>query len=97
MTPAFQSLYAEIMRRYPDGDLPEPLRKRFRRGSLPLMPLTNILTFDLRVIILFTCLLLSEPWVFFVVEIFIFELLRHYMRKRHEQLCREIGKEVARG
>ena len=56
-TPEFQKFYSKLRSLYPDGNVPEDLRKNFRQESKPLMPMTNILNFETRVIVLFLSLL----------------------------------------
>ncbi len=89
-SPQFQALMGEIRRRWPAGDVPEEVRSRFRRGSLPLMPLTNILTFDTRVIVLFATLLAGEPWIYFLFEVAVLQPLLYYMVACHETLSRQL-------
>lgn len=88
-SPLFQALFARIRQRRPEGDMPDELRRRFRQGSLPLMPLTNILTFDTRVGVLFLSLLAGEPWVYVLFEAVVLQPLLYYMIARHEALCKE--------
>ncbi len=89
-TPAFQYLMACVRQRYgSEGNVPQEFRDRFRQSSLPLMPLTNILTFNTRAIALYTCCLIDLPWLYFIFEIVVMSALCEYMRHRHEQLCKE--------
>ena len=83
-TPEFQKL-RPLMEGQPLGS---DVRIAFRQGSLPLMPLCNILTFDTRVIVLFLSLLIGHPGVYFVFEVTVLEALRYYLQHRHETLCR---------
>lgn len=86
--PAFQQLH-HLLQEQPQLLTPA-VRQEFRQGSLPLMPMTNILTFDTRVGVLFLSLLVGLPWVYFIVESTVLEALRLHMRHRHEQLCTRI-------
>ncbi len=74
------------------NNLPQSLRDEFCNESRPLMPLTNILTFDTRVIVLFLCIGFGIPWLYFIFESTILELLRFYMIRRHEAICEGIIK-----
>ena len=74
---------------YPDGS-PTQLREEFCRHSRPLMPLTNILTFDTRVGVLFLTTALGHPWIYFIFESTVLEAIRYYMIGRHNALCRYI-------
>ncbi|MBQ7421813.1 MAG: CDP-alcohol phosphatidyltransferase family protein [Prevotella sp.] len=86
MTPRFQQLRAALDGRF-GAALPDALRADFRAGSLPLMPLANILTFNTRAIVLYLSLLAGLPWVYPLVEITLLHALFLYMRRRHEGLC----------
>ena len=85
----FHKLMQHIQSKYPQG-IPTELRQDFCRGSKPIMPLTNILTFDLRVIIMFLCVGFNVPYLYFILESTVFELLRFYTIRRHEKLCTQI-------
>ena len=82
-TPAFQRL-RPLLEKLPADD---PMRQEFRRESLPLMPLCNILTFDTRVGVLFLSMFIGHPWVYFLFEMTVLEALRFYMIRRHEKFC----------
>ena len=56
-TPEFQ-LIKPLLDKLP---VDNPIRQQFRKESLPLMPLCNILTFDTRVGVLFLSLLIGHP------------------------------------
>ena len=91
MSPRFQELRHRLAQRWPDSkDIPTELRQEFRQLSRPLMKYTNILTFDLRVFVLFLSVLVSLPWIFFVFEVTLLNIVFFYMRWRHESLCRHI-------
>lgn len=95
-TPAFQRLRAALQEKY-GGDIPADLRRRFRKSSLPLMPATNILTFDTRVGVLFASLLIGMPWIYFVFESTALEWLRYRTIRRHEAFCTEYYMEITCG
>lgn len=73
--------------------LPEVLTpafaERFRQQSRPLMPIANALTFNCRAITLFLALMLGMPWLYWVMEITVFNALYLYMNRKHEQICSE--------
>lgn len=90
-TPAFQALRKELIQRYSSNStLPEALRNDFRKGSLPLMKYTNILTFNWRSITLCASLLVGMPTIYLWAEIIVFNMIYFYMRRQHEKLSREI-------
>ena len=82
-TPQFQRL-RPLMETLPLND---PLRQQFRQESLPIMPLSNIITFDTRAIVLFLSILIGHPWVYFIFEATVLEAVRYYARYRHESFC----------
>lgn len=83
-TPEFQRL-RPLFEKLP---LDHPLRRQFRQESLPIMPLSNIITFDTRAIVLLISLTIGHPWVYFVFEATVLEAVRLYARHRHEAFCR---------
>ena len=87
-TPQFQQLYTKIQETW-DGNIPASFREAFRQKSRPLMPMTNILTFDTRVGVLFASLLVGIPWLYFVAEATVFEGLRYRMVRTHEAFCQQ--------
>ena len=93
-TPRFQAFHHTLRQRYPDGNLPAQLRRDFREKSLPLMPLTNILTFDLRVGVLFLSMFVGQPILFPLFEIVVLEPVRFYTRRRHEGFCTEFHNQL---
>lgn len=86
-TPCWQALRKRI---YESDLLTSELAERFRIQSRPLMPIANALTFNCRAITLFVSLMLGMPWLYWVVEISVFNGLYFYMNRQHENLCRKI-------
>lgn len=86
--PAMQELRRELHRRFPSGKIPASFREAFREASLPLMKYTNILSFNWRTIWLFISLFIGQPWLYFICELTLFNLLLIYMIVRHERICR---------
>ncbi len=85
MSPNFQRLMSLLKEKYGDN-IPRSFRDEFRELSKPLMKYTNILTFNTRAIALFIFLFMGMPWLYFVFEITVMNLLFFYMRHRHEKL-----------
>lgn len=94
--PKFQLLLTEI-KKLPGANIPQEIRKRFRKDSLPLMPATNILTFDTRAAVLFATMVLGVPWVFFLFESTILEIIRYRTIHRHEAFCQKYYEELTTG
>ena len=92
-TPSFQRLFRAIQQRL-CGKVPEDMRHRFREDSLPLMPITNILTFDTRAGVLFLSVLIGMPWIYFVFESTVLEVLRYWMIHRHETFSKKYLNEI---
>lgn len=67
---------------------PEVFRQDFRKKSLPLMKWTNILSFNTRAIALFISVLIKEPWLYFVFELTVLNIILVYMVWTHEKVCK---------
>jgi len=85
-TPELQRMLNVINTKY-KGEAPSWFCKYFRKKSLPLLKYTNMLSFNLRSIVLFTSVLLGYPWVYFVFEITIMNAMLIYMVERYEHIC----------
>lgn len=97
MTPSMQRLRRTLKVCFPDGDIPVRFRQDFRRRSLPLMKYTNILSFNWRSIALFVSLLVGQPWLYFVFELVVLNLLLVYMMLRHERMCGDMVRKLENG
>ncbi|MDE5705167.1 CDP-alcohol phosphatidyltransferase family protein [Muribaculum sp.] len=97
LTPSMQALRRELRKRFASGTIPMAFREAFRQKSLPLMKYTNILSFNWRVIALFTALFLQMPWLYFAFELIVLNALLVYMIVRHERICRYFTKELKDG
>ena len=90
-TPQFQQFFRQVRQRYPDASaMPRQLRDQFRRGSLPLMKYTNLLTFNTRAIIIYVSCLLNVPFVYPLLEMTVFAAMYRHMHHAHETLCEEL-------
>ena len=85
----FHKMMQLIREKYGEN-IPESLRNDFLKGSRPIMPLSNLITFDFRVMIMFLCFGFDEPWLYVILECTLFEILRFYTIARHEKLCASI-------
>jgi hypothetical protein len=86
-TPSLQKMLFIINTEY-QGIAPDWFRQAFRTASLPLMKYTNLLSFNLRSFVLFTSVLTGYPWMYFVFEMTVMNILLIYMVKRHESFCK---------
>ncbi len=92
-TPRFQEMISVIRKEYAD-QAPAAFRTAFRTKSLPLMKYTNMLSFNLRTIALFTSLLIDLPWLYFVFELTVLNAMLIYMSITHERFCRSFTSEL---
>lgn len=88
-TPFFQKMMEKIKNIYGEN-IPQPFCEAFRRESLPLMKWANILTFNVRAIVLYITCLIDLPWIYLVFEATIMNVLYMYMRYKHEKLCKNL-------
>ncbi|MDE6288795.1 MAG: CDP-alcohol phosphatidyltransferase family protein [Muribaculaceae bacterium] len=96
-TPAMQRLRAEMAARFPDGKIPMKFREAFRAASRPLMKYTNILSFNWRCIALFVSLFIGQPWLYFMFELIVLNVLLIYMMMRHERICKRFTAALKNG
>lgn len=89
-TPNFQRLKEQL--RGLDETSPRygEIRRRFLPLSFPLCKWENFMTFNWRSISLFICLLLNIPWVYFIIELTIFNIVLIYTHVRHERICARV-------
>ncbi len=94
LSPKFQRFFAEVKRRYGHEAVDAALCEEFRQGSLPLMKYTNILSFNTRVIVLFIALIIGIPWIYFVFELTVLNILLVYMVYKHEAWSDRLYKQI---
>lgn len=94
-TPGFQRLMRKLRERYGAAEnIPQAFRDKFRTHSLPLMKWTNVLTFNVRAIVLYAVCLADFPWLYFVFEVVVMSGICRWMRKTHEKFCKELYAEL---
>lgn len=93
ITPKFQLLMEAIQTVYADK-IPDGFRQKFREKSLPLMKYTNMLSFNTRVIALFVSLFINMPWLYFVFELTVLNVMLVYMVITHESFCQRFREEI---
>ena len=84
-TPLFQQFFTR-WKQQPNEDV----RQEFLNGSRPLMKYCNLLSFNLRAICLYAVALLDCPWVYFLLEITLFNMMYIYMHHTHEHLSKRL-------
>jgi hypothetical protein len=92
-TPNLQKMLQIIHTKYKDV-APEWFRKIFREKSFPLMKYTNMLSFNLRSIVLFVSILSNYPWFYFVFELTVMNIMLFYMVRKHERICKQLGEKM---
>lgn len=95
-TPEFQKLQHKLTERYGQNveNIPVEWKEQFLKGSRPLMPLTNFLTFNSRAIIIYITVLANCPWVYLIIEIVVYTAVYMYMHKQHEELCKTMYQQL---
>ncbi len=96
MSPQFQKFIKCVHNSY-GTEIPQELREEFRKGSLPLMKFTNILTFNSRAIVLCFAMLTGELWLYLFFELVVLMILFVYMQQKHESLCKRLRKKIESG
>ncbi len=86
LTPQLQRLLQAVGERKA-SELSKEFLHEFRAKSLPLMPMTNILTFNSRFFALVIAMFLGMPWLYLFYELVVLTALYYYMRHRHETMC----------
>jgi len=89
-TPQLKSYINKINSTYPEG-YPQDLRDNFREKSLKLMPSLDAMTFNARSIVMLLTLVLNIGWLYFAVEILIFNPLLYFTMYRHEKMCKSLN------
>lgn len=92
LTPQFQQFFPAY--RSADSGRRLPVSELFIEGSRPLMPMTNILTFNTRAIVLYVSALIDIPWLYPLFEIAVLQPLYWYMRGCHEHLCETLKAKI---
>lgn len=86
---AFHVMKRGLEEKYGDH-LPEVIREDFCKHSRPMMPLANLLSSDLRMMVMFLCVIIGQVWIYFLFEATVLEVLRFYTINKHANLCRRI-------
>lgn len=93
-TPWMQRFRRLLRERFGD-DVPPSLKEKFRAQSKPLMKYTNMLSFNTRTIALFVAILVFRmPWLYFMFELTVLNVMLVFMMWRHERICRNFIEEV---
>ena len=96
LTPWMQRLRKAMAQKW-NGVPSQEFRNAFRTKSLPMMKYTNMLSFNTRTFALFAALLIQMPWLYFVFELTVLNIMLIYMVCCHERFCRHFTKEIEDG
>ena len=96
LTPWMQRLRKAMAQKW-NGVPSQEFRDAFRTKSLPMMKYTNMLSFNTRTFALFAALLIQMPWLYFVFELTVLNIMLIYMVCCHERFCRHFTKEIEDG
>lgn len=97
-SPKLQQMFRTIKEVWGDtATTPQSFRDAFRKESLPMMKWTNILSFNTRAISLFVAVLIKQPWLYFVVELTVLNIIFFHMIRTHEKFSEEFTKEIKEG
>ncbi|HNW51727.1 MAG TPA: CDP-alcohol phosphatidyltransferase family protein [Prolixibacteraceae bacterium] len=89
-TPQLRKYMESMDSRYPDG-YPDNQVAAFRSRSLKLMPLLDFFTFNSRSMVMLVTLILNLEWLYFAVEILVFNPLLIIAIIKHEKMCKELN------
>lgn len=97
-SPKLQQMFQTIKSVFGDtSTTPQSFRDTFREKSLPMMKWTNILSFNTRAISLFVAVLIKQPWLYFVVELVVLNIIFVHMVRTHEKFSQEFTEEIKAG
>lgn len=94
-TPKLQRMLHTLNTKH-GGIAPEWFRKEFRTKSLPLIKYTNLLSFNLRAIVLFISVLSGFPWVYFAFELTVMNIMLIYMVYKYEHICADFTQTLSK-
>jgi hypothetical protein len=95
-TPYFQEMFRLLKQKHGET-FPEKFRTDFRRLSLPLMKWTNVLSFNTRAIVLFIAILVNLPWIYFVFELTVLNIILIYTVAKHEKISKQFTDKLELG
>ena len=87
-TPQLQVFQKTLAEKFGENEYPADFRDAFRKASKPMMKYTNILSFNTRVIALFISIFAGLPYLYFLFELSVMNVLLFYMLYRYEAICK---------
>lgn len=96
LSPCLQRLMNRVRECFGDR-IPQGFCDEFRARNRPLMKYTNILTFNTRAVALFVSLFLHRPWLYFVFELSVLNVMLVYMILKQESISRYFHQKLSHG
>jgi hypothetical protein len=87
-TPRLQVFRKALTEHFGETGYTDDFREAFRKVSKPMMKYTNILSFNTRATALFVCLLAGFPWVYFLFELSVLNIVLLYLLLKYEAICK---------
>ena len=87
-TPQLQVFQKTLAEKFGENEYPADFRDAFRKASKPMIKYTNILSFNTRVIALFISIFAGLPYLYFLFELSVMNVLLFYMLFRYEAICK---------
>lgn len=96
LTPHMQQLRRALVECF--GPNPsQTFRNDFRAASLPMMKYTNMLSFNTRTIAMFISVIIQIPWLYFMFELVVLNIMLVYMITCHERFCQRFVQDLNNG
>ena len=93
MTPQFQMFRNAVRERY-GSEIPADLGREFCRRTYPVLKWTNISTFNTRAIVIYITMLIGQPWIYFIFELTVMNIIFYGMMAYHERVCRDMKDKI---
>lgn len=87
-SPQMRKMRKTINALYPN-EIPEDISQYYVTHSRPLLKYTNMLTFNTRIAVLFISILVDIPWIYFVFELTVLNVMLIYMIVKYEKISRK--------
>lgn len=94
VTPKLQSMLQKVKSVFPGFNVPEKDSQLFRKGSIIVMKLVDLLTFNGRSMVLFISVLIQQLWIYFAYEIVVLNIVFVVSRLQHETLSQYYGEYI---
>ena len=76
------------------NEVPQELGQEFCRRTYPVLKWTNISTFNTRAIVIYITMLIGQPWIYFIFELTVMNIIFYGMMAYHERVCRDMKDKI---